>query len=160
MPSPTSGDLDLATFLGTIELAVGAIYASAAAKLSDRSAISLVQTFGAHHQDHARSWLAVAGDKAVRQPNARLLRTVSAQLTSPPTVLGAIADMEDSMAATYEYAMEHLLSDAHLELAASILPVEGQHATVFAKLVGRTLKVAIPRNYQTTDGFYDRATYG
>lgn len=161
-PSATPTDVDLAAFLVTVELAVVSVYATAAGKLADPKASTLSRTFAAQHQNHATAWAEAAGDKAVRRANPRLVSATMPDLASAATaasVLGVLQTLEDRMAATYQFVLERLLSDAHLELAASILPVECQHAVVFGMLAGKGLKEVIPANFQTRDGFIDPSLF-
>jgi hypothetical protein len=159
--SVSSTDVDLASFLVTVELAVASVYGTAAVKVGDAKASTLARTFAAQHQDHASAWAGVAGSKAVRRPNPLLLRATMADIASatPAAALGVLYALEDRLAATYQYTLERLLSDAHLELAASILPVECQHAVVFGTLIGKKLKELIPVDFETPDGFIDPALF-
>lgn len=160
--SVPSTDVDLGAFLVTVELAAVSVYGLAAVKASGPKSSSFARSFAAQHEGHATVWADVAGSNAVRRPNPRLLQAITAELAgaaTPAGVLGVLQTLEDRMAATYQYALERLLSDTHLELAASIMPVECQHAVVFGTLAGKKLKELIPVNFQTPDAFLDPAAF-
>ena len=160
--SVSSTDVDLAAFIVTVELGLVSAYASAGAKIPDPRDAALARTFAAQHRDHADVWAGVAGSKTVRRPNPRLLRATLADVAgaaTPGGVYGVMQILEDRVAATYQHALERLLSDAHLELAASILPVECQHAVVLGILAGKQLKELIPVNFQTPEDFIDPAVF-
>ena len=61
--------------------------------------------------------------------------------------------LENAAAATYLFALGALTSKAALQLTASILPVESQHAVVLGTVLGKapTDKTYLP-SFQTQDG--------
>jgi hypothetical protein len=158
-----AGDATLAAFGASIELALVSLYAGVAQKLApDDVAFSLANTFGSHHRSHADAWNKAAGVDAVSAPNPKLAQVLGAQLkstTDRTTLLTLAYGVENKAAATYQFALETLLTDSALRVAASILPVESQHAVVIGRLLGRGPKDLIPLNYQTDDGALDQSAY-
>lgn len=156
-PPTVSPDADLSAFAASVELALVAMYTRVAPLLSG-VVLTVAKTFASHHQDHANVFNAAAGASAVRAPNAKLLASFSASLaalTSPTDVLNLAYGLENRVAATYQSMIDSLVGTAELGLAASILPVECQHAVVLGTLLGKSAKQTIPVNFQGKDGSLD-----
>jgi hypothetical protein len=155
-------DVDLAAFAESVELAAVEGYKAAGA--SGKLTAALVQvgtTFGGHHAEHAKAFGAFAKDKASGQPNAGLLQAITGQLTAAPdqkAVLQIALDIENAAAATYLYALGALKDAVALQLTATILPVESQHAVVLGQALGQTLDKIVP-SFQTQTAKIDPAKF-
>ena len=134
---------ELAAFAETIELAGASFYGAVRGRLSRPQAVGAVTAYQRHHQDHANAIGPAAGDKRVSKPNELLLPTLNDQLRRASTendVIRVAYDFENGLAATYLYIVDTIEDPGTLKLAASILPVEAQHAVVLGGLIGRTAK--------------------
>ena len=128
-----------AAFAESLELAAVAAYQQAAGRLTTPAVISAAQTFAGHHAQHAQAFGALAKDKATGKPNPKLLDTLAGQLrdaTDEKSTVQIAYDMENGAASTYLYALGVLTSTPALQLTASILPVESQHAVVLGQVLG------------------------
>jgi rubrerythrin len=128
-----------AAFAESLELAAVAAYQQAAAKLTTPAVVSAASTFAGHHAQHATAFAALSKGKATGKPNPRLLQTLSAEIhdaASENATIQIAYDMENAAASTYLYALGVLTDKAALELTASILPVESQHAVVLGQALG------------------------
>lgn len=128
-----------AAFAASLELASVAAYQQAAAKLTTPAVVSAAQTFAGHHAQHAQAFGALAKDKATGKPNPKLLQTLAGQLRDAPDEKATVQiayDIENAAASTYLYALGILTSAPALQLTASILPVESQHAVVLGQVLG------------------------
>jgi hypothetical protein len=132
-------DEQIAAFAESLELAAVAAYQAAASKLTTAAVAQAAVTFAGHHTQHATAFAAIAKGGATGKPNPKLLETVSGQLRDAPdekTVVQIAYDLENSAASTYLYALGVLSGQGALELTASILPVESQHAVVLGQVLG------------------------
>jgi hypothetical protein len=147
-------DAAIATFAESVELAAVEAYKAAAG--SGKLAVAVVDIgtmFAAHHSEHAKAFAGAAGSSATGKPNAALLKAVGPQLQAAKdqTALLQIAyDLESSAAATYLFALGALQSEAALKLAASILPIESQHAVVLGQALGKPATEYVPA-FETQD---------
>jgi hypothetical protein len=162
-PSPAfADDAGIAGFAASVELAAVAAYTMGAPLLSG-AVLTVAKTFLSHHQDHANAWNSAAGASAAKGPNAKLVAALTPALQALKTqddVLAFAFGLENKAAATYQFALESVKAAAGLQLAASIEPVEGQHAVVLGTVLGKSVKAdLIPVNFQSKDGFIDPATY-
>src|SRR3954466_10490924 len=75
-------DPTLAAFGESIELALVAAYGTlqSGGKVKAAAAMSAVTMFAGHHQDHADAFNDLAGSKATKKPNAKLLQTINDEL--------------------------------------------------------------------------------
>jgi len=137
--APKLTDEQIAAFAESLELAAVAAYQQAAAKLTTPAVVSAASTFAGHHAQHATAFAALSKGKATGKPNPRLLQTLSAEIhdaASENATIQIAYDMENAAASTYLYALGVLTDKAALELTASILPVESQHAVVLGQALG------------------------
>jgi len=128
-----------AAFAESLELAAVAAYQQAAAKLTTPAVASAAQTFAGHHAQHATAFGSLAKDKATGKPNPKLLATISGQLrdaTDEKSTVQIAYDMENAAASTYLYSLGILTDKGALQLTASVLPVESQHAVVLGQVLG------------------------
>ena len=89
--------------------------------------------------------------------NQKLLDALSPSLTAAKTendVLKIAYDLENAAAATYLFALGALTSVAALQLTASILPVEAQHAVVLGQVIGADAATLLPP-FETETAFVD-----
>ena len=134
---------DLAAFAETLELAGASLYGAMRGRLARPQAVSAITAFQKHHQDHANAIGPAAGDKRVSKPNQLLLPTLTDQLNRAQgenAVLKVAYDFENALAATYLNIIDEITDAAALKLAASIMPVEAQHAVVLGGLISRPAK--------------------
>ena len=155
-------DGDIAAFAESVELTAVEAYKAAAASGKLTPAIVEVGTmFAGHHAEHASAFAGASGGLAKGKPNAKLLTAVGDQLKNAgdqKAILGIAYDLEEAAAATYLFALGALKSAAALQLTASILPVESQHAVVIATALGRPASDYLP-NFQTSDKAVDPAKF-
>jgi len=138
--SNTSGDAGINAFAQSIELALTRAYAELASsgKIATPEAVDATNAFAAHHQEHAAALGALAGSRATTTPNRRLATMFAARVRDAPDERAALRvalTFENEASSTYLFALGSLEATAALQLAASILPVESQHAVVLAALV-------------------------
>ena len=158
-----AGDAGLAAFAQSVELAAVEAYKAAAAsgKVTTPAVLEAATTFAGHHTEHAAAFGAAAGSSASNAPNAKLLAALSPQLTAAADE-NAVVDiaymLENAAASTYLFALGALTSRAALQLTASILPVESQHAVVLGSVLGKPATDYIP-GFETTDAAVDPTTY-
>lgn len=126
-------------FLESLELTAAAAYdAATASGLAPESATTFAQ-FRDHHREHAQAVAAVAGAEAKGKPNAKLAQVTNDQMRqahSAQALTKILYDLEGALAATYLAALGAMHEDVHETLAASILPVEAQHAVVLGNAIG------------------------
>jgi hypothetical protein len=143
-------DATIAAFAESVELAAVAAYDAAAAsgKVTTPAIIDAARLFAGHHQEHGAAFGGAAGDKATGKPNAALLAALTPQLDAAAderAVLELAYGLENAAAATYLFALGALTSAAALQLTASILPVEGQHAVVLGQALGKPATEYVPK---------------
>jgi hypothetical protein len=132
-------DEQIAAFAESLELTAVAAYQAAQPKLTTPAVSQAASTFAGHHGQHATAFAAIAKGTAAGKPNPKLLDTVSGQLHDAPNekaVVRIAYDLENGAASTYLFALGALNGRGALELTASILPVESQHAVVLGQVLG------------------------
>ncbi len=150
-----SGDAGIAAFAESVELAAVEAYMAAAAsgKVTTPAVGEAATTFAGHHQEHAAAFGGAAGDAATGEPNPGLLEEVGGQLegaADEPAVLEIAFSLENAAAATYLFALGALESAEALQLTASILPVESQHAVVLGSVLEKQPTEYVP-SFETQD---------
>jgi rubrerythrin len=150
-----SGDAGIEAFAQSVELALVQAYQELAGtgKVTTPAAVDATTTFVAHHQQHAQALGDAAGSGAASGPNAKLVRRWRTQVQNARdenAALETILAFENQAASTYLFVVGALEATAALALAASILPVESEHAVVLAQLLGRTGPETFP-TFQTQD---------
>lgn len=155
-------DGDIAAFAESVELAAVEAYKAAAGSGKLQAAVVEVGTmFAGHHQEHAGAFAGASGGKAKGKPNAKLLTAVGDQLkgaADQAAILTIAYDLEEAAAATYLFALGALKTPAALQLSASILPVESQHAVVLGSALGKPATEYVP-SFQTSDKAVDPAKF-
>lgn len=162
-PDLAETDLTLVKFAQGLELAAAAAYGVAVdTKLLDSSAGETARLFGRHHTDHAA---ALAGlipkDQQITSPNAAVVAAIVPQLDAASdqnAVLSVMYDVEEGAAATYLRALGVVDSWLVAGPAATILPIESQHAVVLGQLTGKPESEWMPA-FGTTDAAFDPAAY-
>ncbi len=145
-----TGDLAVVALAASLEnLAVGtyqaAIDAVTAGKLTGvpDAVVTFAQTAQAQHKDHAAAWNGVltgAGKKAITGVDLTVKKGVDkafAKVTDVPGLAMLALDLENVAAATYIAAIDVVKSPAGIKTAASIQPVEVQHAAILNFLLGQ-----------------------
>jgi len=149
-----AGDDALVAFLRSVELAGVRLYAAAEPFLTTPAARAAVTAFSAHHAAHAAGLAVVGGDTAVRA-NAALLANLSASMQTVRTEadeLSLLYSFEEQVAATYQWVVGRLVAPSVLGEAATILPVEAEHAVVMGTLLSKPMDGLVPP-FQTDTGY-------
>ena len=149
MAFAADGDAGLAAFAASVELAAVEAYRAAAASglVTTKAVLDAATVFAGHHTEHAAAFGAAAGSAATKKPNPKLLAAVAGQLGSAKDEAGVLRiayDLEGAAAATYLFALGALTSKEALQLTASILPVEAQHAVVLGQVLGLSATEYVP----------------
>lgn len=150
-----SGDAGIEAFAQSVELALVQAYQelAGAGKVATPAAVDATTAFAAHHQQHAQTLGDAAGNRAASGPNAKLVRRWRTQVRDARDENAALETMlalENQAASTYLFVVGALEATEALGLAASILPVESEHAVVLAQLLGHNGTEAFP-TFQTQD---------
>lgn len=165
---PSSGssgvptDVQVAAMAASLEILgvqtyMAGIQAAQAGKLGSvpPALVTFAQTAMKQHQDHAAAWNAIlgsAGYQKVTAPDAALQPTVNqlfAKVTDVPGLAGLALQVEDIAAATYLNGIPALSSAKAVETAATIQPVEMQHAAILNFVLG---KYPVPDSFAQTTG--------
>ncbi len=155
-----TGDLAVAAVAASLEnLAVAAygdvLTAAAAGKLGTvpPAVGNFVTTVKAQHTQHAQAWnsaIVAAGHPAVTAPDPVLVPVVKKDFAKVTDVTGAAMlalTLEDIAAATYQAAVGAVKATSSIKVAASIQPVEMQHAAILNFVLG---KYPVPLAFSTT----------
>ncbi|MGH9920688.1 MAG: ferritin-like domain-containing protein, partial [Nitrososphaerales archaeon] len=148
-PASLTGDLKVAGLAASLEnlgvYAYGAgIKAAQAGKLGSvpPAVVTFATTAMGQHQQHAAAWNSVitgAGKKAVTETDPALTPTVN-QMFGQVTDVGGLAklalEIENIAAQTYQAGIGALSSTKAIQTAASIQPVEMQHAAILNLVLG------------------------
>ena len=152
-----SGDLAVAALAASLEnLAVGTYQAGLDAATAGMlgtvppAVATFATTAQKHHNDHAAAWNSVltgAGKKAVTGVDLTVKADVDRAFAEVSDVGGLAVlalELENVAAATYLSGIAILSDDGAIKTAASIQPVEMQHAAILNFVLG---------NYPVPDGF-------
>jgi hypothetical protein len=145
-----TGDLAIVALAAGLEnLAVGTyqagIDAATAGKLGEvpPAVVTFAQTAQTHHQAHASAWngvLKAAGEKPVTGVDTTVKTGVVDPAFAKVTDVAGLAELalelEDVAAATYLSGIGVIESNAGIKTAASIQPVEMQHAAILNFVLG------------------------
>lgn len=156
-----AADLKIGAFAASLEvLAVNtygaALDAATAGKLGEvpPAVAEFVTTAKDHHQAALDAWNKVledAGEEAVDKPPADLEKTVNAAFGEVTDVGGAAKlalMLEQTAAATYQAVLPSLTVDGAKKLAASIQPIDMQHAAVLMFVLG---EYPVPETFSSTE---------
>jgi hypothetical protein len=163
-----AADLAIVEFAEGLELSAQAAYevAGASPLLSAREA-ELCATFGRHHGEHASALGALLADSGARDatetgvPIGPLVFSLSPQIqgaADAAEVLTVMLSIEEGAAATYLSAIGTLESESVAAPAASIMPIEAQHAAVLGELLELPPDEWLP-TLESTDDAFDPADY-
>lgn len=135
-------DTQIAGFAQGFELVAVAAYAAAAPELSDGTR-PVAELFGSHHQQHADAFGAVAGDDAQPEANAKILADLGPLLEDAiakgeVAILELAQIVENEAAYTYAFGLTLLQDKAFASAAATILPIEAQHAATIGLALGQS----------------------
>ena len=160
---PDAGDAQLAAFAESIELAFVAVYDRALTddKVTTPEAVEALTDFAMHHEAHAGAFAGIAAEDATGEPNPDLLDELTGQLDAAAdeaAVLTVALGIENAAAATYLFALGALESTEALQLTASILPVESQHAVVLGTVLEKPPAEYVP-SFETQDAALKPADY-
>lgn len=139
-------DQTIAGYAQSVELAAVAAYTAAAAVLSPDT-LPVGQLFLSHHQQHADAFGAVAGDKAAKGPNAKLVAALTPTLQGLKDEKSALEFafvLEGQAAYTYAAALTLLQDPAYAAATSTILPIEAQHQTVLGLALGKSVTDVFP----------------
>lgn len=157
--SPT--DAELLRFAQGVELALVKAYEVAARLLVAPPAVDAAAAFVRHHTAHAAALARLEGGSPVPAASPALVsqvRTALETAKSERDALAALYELENTIAATQQYLLEHLVADAAIHGVAAILPAESEHAAVIGLLLHKD-----PRDlggaFQGHDGYYDPARF-
>ncbi|HEV2766604.1 MAG TPA: ferritin-like domain-containing protein [Acidimicrobiales bacterium] len=150
------GDLEVAKTAASLEvLAVNTYGAALEAPLDYPPAVAeFATTAKAHHEAHRDAWnevLTGAGEAEVTDPPAELEATVNDQFSKVTDVGGVAAlalMLEQTAADTYFAVIPQLTNEEALKLAASIHPIDMQHAAILHYVMG---EYPVPNAFATTD---------
>jgi hypothetical protein len=151
----TSGDAGLQAFAQSVELALVQAYTevATAGTITSPAAVDATATIVQHHEEHARALGDAAGSRATSSPNRRLVTRFRADLrraSDEASALDVLLRFENEAASTYMFVLGSLEATPALQLAASILPVESQHAVAIARLVQQAPARTFP-SFETQD---------
>jgi hypothetical protein len=145
-----TGDLAVAALAASLEnLAVAAygdvLTAATAGKLGTvpPAVATFATTVKAQHTQHAQAWnsaIVAAGHKAITAPDPVLTPVITADFGKVTDVTGAAKlalMLEDVAAATYQSAISAVKATSSVKVAASIQPVEMQHAAILNFVLGQ-----------------------
>ncbi|HEV7525200.1 MAG TPA: ferritin-like domain-containing protein [Acidimicrobiia bacterium] len=158
-----TGDLAVVALAAGLEnLAVqtyaGGIRAATAGKLGTvpPAVVTFAQTVKSHHEQHAQAWNAVlagAGKPAVTGVDKTVKDAVVdpafAKVTDAVGLAGLALVLENVAAATYLEAISVVSAPAGVKTAATIEPVELQHAAILNFVLG---KYPVPDTFTKMDG--------
>ena len=151
-----SGDVATAKLAAGLEvLAVNTYDAALGADLQYPEAVAtFATTVKAHHEAHRDAWnqlLTSLGEQAVTEPPASLAATVNemfSQVTDVPGVAELALMLEQIAADTYFGAIPSIQNAQALELAATIQPIDMQHAAILRYVLGQ---YPVPETFANAD---------
>ena len=145
-----TGDLAVAALAASLEnLAVVAygdvLSAATAGKLGSvpPAVATFATTVKSQHTQHAQAWnsaIVAAGHQAITTPDPVLTPVITADFAKVTDVTGAAKlalMLEDVAAATYQSAISAVKATSSIKVAASIQPVEMQHAAILNFVLGQ-----------------------
>lgn len=158
-----SPDVDLASFAAGVELALVQTYRVAVdiGKL-DAEVSRVARLFGGHHQAHADALNTIVGeDNAVVEANTAAVNDFTGQVQGAAgqnAVLEVLFSLEEAAASTYLGAVGTVDDATDAGTLATILPVESQHATVWATVLDKPTNQYLIE-FLTTDDAVSASTY-
>lgn len=155
-------DAEVVRFAESVERAAVAAYglAVASGKLSAQ-VLESARTFARHHADHANALYCLVPNPAPMAANQALVDAIAPQVqgaADADALITVLYQLEESAAATYAFALGVLESADVAGAAASILPVESQHAVVWGETLDLPIDQWMP-SFQSEAGALDPAEY-
>jgi hypothetical protein len=157
-----TGDLAVVALAASLEnLAVGTYQAAIDAVTQGKltgvppAVVTFAMTAQSQHKDHAAAWNGVltgAGKKAVTGVDLTVKKSVDKEFAGVKDVPGLAKlalGLENAAAATYLAAIDVVKSPAGIKTAATIQPVEMQHAAILNFLLGQ---YPVPDSFAKSDG--------
>jgi hypothetical protein len=157
-----SGDLAVVGLAAALENLAVATYqagidAATAGKLGavPPAIVTFATTAQGHHRDHADAWNGVltgAGKQAVTGVDLTVKQAVDtafAKVTDVPGLARLALDLENVASATYLAAIDGVKSKPGIQTAATIQPVELQHAAILLFVLG---DYPVPDAFAQQDG--------
>ncbi len=157
-----TGDLAVAALAASLEnLAVAAygdvLTAATAGKLGTvpPAVATFATTVKAQHAQHAAAWnsaIVAAGHKAITTTDPVLTPIVTKDFAKVTDLTGAAElalTLEEDAGATYQQAISLVKADSSIKVAASIQPVELQHAAILLFVLG---KYPVPNAFSPLTG--------
>jgi hypothetical protein len=157
-----TGDLAVVALAASLENLAVATYqagidAATKGSLGDvpPAVVTFAQTAQGQHKDHAAAWNAVlagAGKQEVTGVDLTVKQSVDkafAQVKDVPGLAKLALELENGAAATYLAAIGAVKSPAGIKTAASIQPVEMQHAAILHFVLG---EYPVPDSFAKTTG--------
>lgn len=141
-----AGDAALAAFAESVELVAVQAYDAGIPFLSE-DLTPILQTFSAHHAEHAEAYADLAGDLATGRPNPVLLEALTPTIegfASQNEVLRFARDLENQLSVTCGHLLTVLQDGDAAAVAATILPVESSHATALSYELQDGLQASFP----------------
>jgi hypothetical protein len=143
-----------AGFAAGVELALVTAYDSLLDRVGEEVG-PLLETYRAHHREHAELLARAAGSSAPQEPDAAVVSSLEpriADLAGQAAALVLARELEDRMAATYAHALTRLEDRAAAGEVASVLAVEAAHGAALGVLVEDGLDARFPDGaFETTD---------
>lgn len=143
-----------AGFAAGVELALVAAYDSLLDRVGEEVG-PLLETYRAHHREHAELLVQTAGSSAPRDPDAAITASLTpriADLSGQAAALVLARELEDRMAATYAHALTRLEDRDAAGAVASVLAVEAGHGAALGALLEDGLDARFPDGaFETTD---------
>lgn len=154
-------DTGIIEFAAGVEFAAVAAYQTAidSAKL-DGAARRVATSFQSHHREHGRAFNTIT-KVTTEKPNAQVVVLFSPKLKAARdqnAVLEVAYTIEEAAAATHLFALGVLQDKTNAQAAATILPVESQHAVVLAQMLKKKLDTYMP-SFQNSQRALDPNTY-
>lgn len=142
-----ASDEQLVTFAESVERAASAAYELA---LEQRLLVPVTEQsahlFSTHHEDHAEALRCLLGT-AAQEPNAALLDELRPQIeeaVEEDALIQLFRQLEEGAAATYLVAIGAFETIEVASAAATIMPVEAQHAVVWSEVLDLPLAEVVP----------------
>ena len=165
-----AGDLQIAATAASLEILGAQAYQAGLTAIQQgklgANVPPTVTTFGqtvmSQHQQHAAAWnsiLTSAGKAAVTVPDPKVKPQIDRQLAQVKDVPGLAKldlDLENVAAATYLSAIDVIQDHKAIGVAASIQPIEMQHAAILRFVLGQ---YPVPDGFAKKDGARPASDY-
>ena len=158
---------ELAAFAESVELAAAAFYGLIRGRVSNPAAVSAVNAYAKHHQDHANAVGPLGADKRSGKSNKLLMQTLEDRLSrakNEADVIEIAYDLEGGLSSTYLFIISSTDDKAVVQASANALPIESQHAVVLGGIAGKSAKDTTAPDkdqagFETEDKHFDPAAF-